>query len=501
VRSSGLEPQAMERPARILLVEDDPDVRTSLRQHLAAHGYQVIAIGNGDQPEVVLSSGVDLLVSDVGACSPESLAFLRAARAGHPGLAILATAAASNPEAAILAGADDVQPKPLDLAKVTVSVGKMLELKRLRREAQAEETEPGPAGTGASPEPNREVLTLHALPGGEPSSPLDPLRDPQTGTFGAAFFLEYAALELRRSQRYGRPFGLTTLKLGEADRLQRELGVATMRGLFRAIVGAATRTARDVDLVARLHEDEVGLLLPETDHFGALMFQRRLLMAVADDPEVKAIHARHPFSLEAGAATHAKDGKTVEELLSRSRQRALQGRRSIARGLEALGFWESIEELLEGRHLGGGAADPVDPASRGLTMKQEVFQSIRAEVMREIAREPEGRGLLFLSAGTDALQASLPMLEALSGRSSSWTIHLLGRRGPSALHHPAVTPVYVDAQDPVARHDLLLFLSERTAYGLVRRAGAQGRAFHSSDAPLISHLVTRLHQAYDLHSF
>jgi len=335
------------------------------------------------------------------------------------------------------------------------------------------------------------------------------LRDPETGAFGLSFFVEYAEKELIRSQRYGRPFSLVTLRVEGVRELAHMHGAEPIRTLLRAVLAAVGRVARDVDLVARMDDEEFGLLLPETDHFGALMFQRRALAAVADDGRVKELTSTLPVSLSVGASTHGRDGRDLDALLSAARGRAKQGRRSLARRLASLEFWPSVWELLDGELSslvpGGGIAsldgEDLQPSNRRLSMSAETMRSVRAEVMRQVAREANGRGLLYASAGADAIHASLPMLESLSRGGAAWTVHLLGRRGPSTLVHPVVTPVYVDAQDPICRHDLLLYLSEQTAYALVRKAGEEATAFHSSDGPLVDHLITRLQQAYDLHSY
>lgn len=509
VRSSAGEAQRGEARGsgspRVLVVDDDATSREALRRHLVGRGLQVIAIGTGDQPMRILSREIDLLFVAVTLASAEALALLRYARASLPGLAILATTEVGEEQAtaaASRAGADEVLSKSIGSDAISTRIDRLL-----ARSPHA----PAPAlalgdEQKEEPAPQQNTFMGHA----EPEALIARLRDPETEVYEGSFFVEYATKELLRSQRYGRPFGLATMRISEVGTLLQSHGAGVVRALLRSILRNVIRTARDVDVVARLDRDELAVILPETDHFGTLMFQRRVLAAVAEDPAMTAHAQLLPFSLEIGAATHSRDGKTLDELLARSRERAIQGRRSLARGLVALGFWESVGELLEGRvaalpEQGGeeGLSEGATPfyESRRLSMEPRLFQAIRAEAMREIARTPEGRGLFYVSAGSDALQAAVPMIEALTGGSPDWNIHLIGRRGPSFLHHPAITPVYVDAEDPMCSHDLLLFLSETTAYGLVRKAGAREDAFHSSDGPLISHLITRLQQAYDLHSY
>ncbi len=324
------------------------------------------------------------------------------------------------------------------------------------------------------------------------------LRDPETGAFDLPFFMEYAERELVRAQRYGRPVGLVRMEVGGTNEMAGIHGREAIGNLLRASRAAVGRVARDVDLIARTGANEFSVLLPETDRFGAMTFQRRILAVAAADPTLAALTRSLPFSLEVGAATHPRDGRELEGLLAKARERARQGRRSIARSLGSLGFWDSVSALLEDEALAPDDGESALPASRRLRLTPLGLQAIRAEVMREVAREAGGRGLLFASAGSGVIDASLPMLEALSPGGTSWSIYLLGKRGPSTLVHPVVSPVYVDAQDPIGRHDLLLLLSEESAYALLRRE--DGSAFHTSDGPLVDHLLTRLQQAYDLHT-
>jgi two-component system cell cycle response regulator len=56
--------------------------------------------------------------------------------------------------------------------------------------------------------------------------------------------------------------------------------------------------------------------------------------------------------------------------------------------------------------------------------------------------------------------------------------------------------VYVDGDRRLAEHAFLLFISEHSAYALL--SGPGGRTFHTSDAPLVDALVSKLQALYDL---
>ena len=75
----------------ILLVEDEPMVRTVAERALSRHGYKVLTASNGEDALAILSGGetVDLLVSDVVMPVMDGPAMVREARKIHPKLPIL----------------------------------------------------------------------------------------------------------------------------------------------------------------------------------------------------------------------------------------------------------------------------------------------------------------------------------------------------------------------------------------------------------------------------
>ncbi|WP_118857078.1 response regulator [Sphingomonas mesophila] len=75
----------------ILLVEDEPMVRTVAERALSRHGYTVLTASNGEEALELLGGGteVDLLVSDVVMPIMDGPAMVREARKSHPGLPIL----------------------------------------------------------------------------------------------------------------------------------------------------------------------------------------------------------------------------------------------------------------------------------------------------------------------------------------------------------------------------------------------------------------------------
>jgi len=143
------------------------------------------------------------------------------------------------------------------------------------------------------------------------------------------------------------------------------------------------------------------------------------------------------------------------------------------------------------------------PSYRGL-LPETHFASVQREVGRELSRDPRARGLLYVGSGE--LTDDPPILLTLPPGEIATRVYFFGRRGSEPLGHPAVTTVFAksggsEVERALQRHEFVLFLAERAAYAFVQRRGAEAACFHSSDRPLVDHLVAKLQEDYDLHPY
>ena len=131
--------------SRLLVVDDDPDVRDSLRRALGYAGYAVATAVNGaDALASVSRSPVDLIILDVLMPMLDGFDTCRALRErgnATPVIVLTARDAVDDRVAGLEAGADDYLVKPFALRELLARVNALLRRTPGRR---------GPAGPAAA---------------------------------------------------------------------------------------------------------------------------------------------------------------------------------------------------------------------------------------------------------------------------------------------------------------------------------------------------------------
>jgi DNA-binding NtrC family response regulator len=116
--------------ARILVADDEPNLRKVLEGLLRQDGHETIAAANGAEALEVLRRGeVDLLISDLRMPELDGLALLERVRAqadGPPVIIITAHGSVDTAVAALRAGASDYITKPFDKDELRLAVRKGL---------------------------------------------------------------------------------------------------------------------------------------------------------------------------------------------------------------------------------------------------------------------------------------------------------------------------------------------------------------------------------------
>ncbi|MGQ9926473.1 MAG: response regulator transcription factor [Chloroflexaceae bacterium] len=130
----------MNQP-RILLVEEDPDLRMALDSQLRAAGHTVVATGDAAQAAALLQQeSFALLMIEVALAAGDGIALMALARRLHPELELIVLTGAATLDSALAAlnlGARAYLRKPLALDAVTRCVEQALEQWRTRSAHQA----------------------------------------------------------------------------------------------------------------------------------------------------------------------------------------------------------------------------------------------------------------------------------------------------------------------------------------------------------------------------
>jgi two-component system response regulator HydG len=123
---------------RILVVDDDPGVRTSLRQLLGARGYAVDEASDGAAAlERIAEMPPDLVITDLSMPRMDGmqlLAELGAREIELPVIVVTAAAEVGAAVAAMRAGAADYVAKPVDLEELALAVGRAIAHREVRVE-------------------------------------------------------------------------------------------------------------------------------------------------------------------------------------------------------------------------------------------------------------------------------------------------------------------------------------------------------------------------------
>ncbi len=117
------------RVAQVLLVEDDPAIRSALIRGLGEHGHAVDSVGTALAGlEHAVTHGPDLVVLDLGLPDLDGATMLRMLRGASPVPVIVATARDDERQivAVLDAGADDYLVKPFSAAQLDARIRAVL---------------------------------------------------------------------------------------------------------------------------------------------------------------------------------------------------------------------------------------------------------------------------------------------------------------------------------------------------------------------------------------
>ncbi|MBR6787593.1 MAG: response regulator transcription factor [Clostridia bacterium] len=115
---------------KVLVVEDDRELRELFSRVLTRHGYKTLEAGNGEEAlEVLDSEYIDVIISDIMMPVMDGYELVRSLREADiniPVLMITAKDAFSDMERGFLSGTDDYMVKPVNVNEMVLRVGALL---------------------------------------------------------------------------------------------------------------------------------------------------------------------------------------------------------------------------------------------------------------------------------------------------------------------------------------------------------------------------------------
>lgn len=121
--------QGTTESARVLVVDDEPDVRDTLADYLGTHGYEVVEADCGNAMRKALEAGVpDVVLLDVGLPGEDGLSLARYLREHYDVAIVMVTGAGEVVDriVGLEVGADDYISKPFDLRELLARVKSVL---------------------------------------------------------------------------------------------------------------------------------------------------------------------------------------------------------------------------------------------------------------------------------------------------------------------------------------------------------------------------------------
>lgn len=242
------------RAARILIVDDEPDLLHSIETKLRSRGFETLTAVNGeqalrraliDQPDLVLMdvripvmNGMEVcerLKSHAGSFVPVVL------MTGHGDL--------DDKLSGFRHGADDFLTKPFEMEEMLARVASMLRIKRMHDEMR--------------------LLSI---------------TDELTGIHNRRYFQVRLAEECQRALRYGATFSCLMADLDRFKQVNDRHGHPFGDETLRQLVKRVQKLIRKVDIFARYGGEEFVLILPGTNLEDAKRLAERIRQEVARAP-------------------------------------------------------------------------------------------------------------------------------------------------------------------------------------------------------------------------
>ncbi|MCK5218239.1 diguanylate cyclase [bacterium] len=307
----------MEKDIKILIVDDDDNMRENLQDILSEEGYKITGAESVETARRQLREEFyNLVLLDIRFPDGSGLELLKVNKSRNADLMIIVCTGFASVESAVDAmnrGAFAYLQKPLNMAEVKITIKKALKMQSVAWE-------------------NKNLLKkLKELS----------LKDPLTNLYNYRYLRERLAWEFKRAQRYILPLSVLMVDIDYFKSINDVYGHQYGDVILKELSGYLLSYARANDIVVRYGGEEFLVLLPDTGKSGALQFGKRLLESVQEHVfDLKGKRIKLKISM--GIAGFPEDGFDTESGLLDASDQALRNAKET--GGNRLSLFQGISQ-------------------------------------------------------------------------------------------------------------------------------------------------------------
>ncbi len=275
----------MTMPARVLVVDDSPLIRTVVRRQLEIHGFAVVEAGDGSAAlELARTDAPDVVILDIEMPGLDGRSVLQTMQhddklAHVPVIFLTGRTDLGDVIAGLDSGAHDYLAKPFEPGELLARVRGAVRVKQLTDELR------------------RQNLRLEQLA----------RTDVLTGLPNRRHLEERLRAAISQSVRHGQPVSVAILDVDRFKSINDDLGHAAGDTVLVEVATRMTRGSRLEDVVGRWGGEEFLAVLPVTDAAGAVQAAERLRAVVAATPVPIGNGEGRVVTISAGCALAAGD--------------------------------------------------------------------------------------------------------------------------------------------------------------------------------------------------
>lgn len=273
----------MDKPQRILVVDDQPTNRTILMRYLAQTGYEMLEAGDGfEAVEIAAERQPDLILLDIIMPGRDGFDVCRILKsqeetAAIPVIFLSAKSDSRDVEQAFALGGCDFVTKPFRTGEVKARVAVHLELRKAQQELVSR---------------NQQLESLSRLVAETNIELARQARtDPLTELLNRRAWVEMMKHEHDRWLRHGRDYTVVMIDVDYFKAFNDSLGHQAGDDCIQRIAKCFCSACRNTDVIGRYGGEEFVLLAPETDIQNAMNLAERVRKAVF---ELNIYHPQSP---------------------------------------------------------------------------------------------------------------------------------------------------------------------------------------------------------------